>query len=238
VSIPSLTSRRGIAPFGALKEGFATTEVLGIEPAPEIPDRIETMTSGIHQRRISTIVILGLALCCASVVPLFSGTSRIPGDRIVAPNARPGNVGPRQAHHRTRPGDCCRKRGTKVKLHRCPFCQRDTTLSDDRISGKHHALEIPNRTYIGGLYSTFTVCPNEQCQRAALSIALFGTNQKVTREWQLLPDSKAISFPAYAPEQIRADYEEAALNVAQSPKGIRDSIAALPSGGWFGTSGA
>lgn len=42
--------------------------------------------------------MLGLALCCASVVPLFSGTSRIPGGRTIAPNARPGNVGPQQAN--------------------------------------------------------------------------------------------------------------------------------------------
>jgi signal transduction histidine kinase/ligand-binding sensor domain-containing protein len=56
------------------------------------------MASGIHQRTISPIVILGWALCCTPVVPLFSGTSRIPGDRIVAPNAPPVNVGPQQAH--------------------------------------------------------------------------------------------------------------------------------------------
>jgi len=56
------------------------------------------MASGIHLRKIPPIVILGWALCCASVVRLFSETSRIPGDGIVAPNARPVNVGPQQAH--------------------------------------------------------------------------------------------------------------------------------------------
>jgi signal transduction histidine kinase/ligand-binding sensor domain-containing protein len=52
------------------------------------------MASGIHQRTISPRVILGLTLCSASVMPLFSGISQIPRDRIVVPNGRPVNVGP------------------------------------------------------------------------------------------------------------------------------------------------
>jgi ligand-binding sensor domain-containing protein len=51
------------------------------------------VTPGIHQRTITPTVIMGLALCCALVAPLFGATSRPSRDRIVLPNGRPVNVG-------------------------------------------------------------------------------------------------------------------------------------------------
>src|SRR5260370_20531420 len=103
-------------------------------------------------------------------------------------------------------------------LYRCPFCHRDTSVFDDRISKDAHLLSILNASKISRLHSTFIVCPNPQCQQASLQLSLVNENEFVTRKWQLLPESKAIPFPEYVPEQIGNAYEQAALIVVQSPK--------------------
>jgi hypothetical protein len=106
-------------------------------------------------------------------------------------------------------------------LYRCPFCQRDTTVLNDRVSNSVHKLDISNKANIVHLFSEFIVCPNAACQQASLTIRLFNDFQgrmMYSQCWQVLPESKAIPLPEYISDQIRNDYEEAALIVAKSAK--------------------
>ena len=58
---------------------------------------VKEIRAGLPNRMITPTVIMGLALCCASVAPLFGATSQTPPKRISPPNGPPVNVGPRQA---------------------------------------------------------------------------------------------------------------------------------------------
>jgi len=74
----------------------------------------------------------------------------------------------------------------------------------------------------------FIVCPNPKCRKFTLEVALYdavmATNERVVpkdrlRAWQLIPQSKAQSFPDYIPQAILDDYNEACLIKDLSPKG-------------------
>jgi hypothetical protein len=111
--------------------------------------------------------------------------------------------------------------------YHCPFCDRDTTVTKERVSVETHVLYIDNAVGDHALVSRFIVCPNSQCRKYALVAALHkaGLDQgnwtavgAPIKRWQLVPPSRAMAVPTYVPQQIRDDYEEACLIVSQSPK--------------------
>jgi hypothetical protein len=66
------------------------------------------------------------------------------------------------------------------------------------------------------------VCPEPSCRQLALFASLDERNPygglMESREWRLLPPSRAKVYPEYIPTPIRSDYEEACLVEELSPK--------------------
>ncbi len=114
----------------------------------------------------------------------------------------------------------------------CPFCGRPTTVtqSDHRLCWNQVTLSNGERRSI---CNAFVVCPNPECRRTSVGVALFETPsplpagavlvsgpQTLTliRRWTLVPPSAARVFPQYIPAPLRADYEEACVIRELSPK--------------------
>lgn len=112
----------------------------------------------------------------------------------------------------------------------CPYCNRDTTINEDRVHETSTSLEISNAEGHRRLDIRFIVCPNKECKRFTLSLTMrpiVWEQQGMTRtkrlgdilnSWNLLPPSKAKPFPEYIPEGLRADYQEACAILELSPK--------------------
>lgn len=112
---------------------------------------------------------------------------------------------------------------------RCPFCNQPVTITDKDICSNQIRLDIKNADGYRILICDFIVCPNPECKKFSLSAALWeahysgGYFQKTRstaplRTWQLIPQSKAQSFPDYIPKAILDDYNEACLIKDLSPK--------------------
>lgn len=76
------------------------------------------------------------------------------------------------------------------------------------------------------LLSFFNICPNPKCKKFSLSLSLeriqiqngnWKSNGQI-HFWNLLPASKAQTFPDYVPEAVLSDYNEACLIQTLSPK--------------------
>jgi len=107
----------------------------------------------------------------------------------------------------------------------CPFCNRDTTITDEDIKEGKTFLNIRNSEGPRAAICEFIVCPNKDCKKVTLSVTYkavsgYYTNKltKSLKTWQLIPQSKAQSFPDYIPKAILDDYNEACLIKDLSPK--------------------
>ena len=91
------------------------------------------------------------------------------------------------------------------------------TLSDLTIEN----AEGPRRLVV-----KFAVCPNPRCREFSLSATLHALENHGKRSytgkqlatWDLVPPSRARSFPVAVPAQVLEDYREACLIAEQSPK--------------------
>jgi hypothetical protein len=109
----------------------------------------------------------------------------------------------------------------------CPFCNRDTTITQERQHSSFTDLVIPNAEGEWRLQSLFIVCPNPKCKKTTLSVSLHirAMDQfnrayagKCLQQWHLIPASRALAFPDYIPQAIINDYNEACLIQNASPK--------------------
>jgi hypothetical protein len=108
----------------------------------------------------------------------------------------------------------------------CPHCERAVTISDERISEDTHTLHIPNVDGRRTLWSRFIVCPNPECRKFTVTAALYVSHSEQGHSifdeelvrWNLIPSSKAKTFPSYIPQAILEDYTEACLIQDLSPK--------------------
>ena len=108
---------------------------------------------------------------------------------------------------------------------RCPFCDHDVTITDERYSSDDHTFDNHNKYGRQVLSTTVIVCPNKNCREYTL-IAFISdekwTNQwersKPKERWQLIPPANIKVFPDYVPMPILADYKEACLIKDLSPK--------------------
>jgi Domain of unknown function (DUF4145) len=110
----------------------------------------------------------------------------------------------------------------------CPFCNRPTTIRDDDIVSGQNYLNVEGSEGKRFLNFLYIVCPNTACRKFNLMVSLWSVkldleeNRYVPDEklksWDLIPESRAQSFPGYIPEAIRDDYNEACLIVDLSPK--------------------
>lgn len=109
----------------------------------------------------------------------------------------------------------------------CPFCNRPVTITEENQSTNEHRLYIENRDGYRVFESNYIVCPNPDCNKISLDVALYdadihmgivvSTGHKI-KTWQLIPQSKAQSFPGYIPKPILDDYGEACLIKDLSPE--------------------
>ncbi len=111
----------------------------------------------------------------------------------------------------------------------CPFCNRGATIQDINLLSEDMILrDKGNAEGKVKLTCNFIVCPNSECKRTSLSARLVHTEFQslqgvwitgdIIKEWQLIPASKAQSFPDYIPRVILDDYGEACLIKDLSPK--------------------
>lgn len=109
----------------------------------------------------------------------------------------------------------------------CPFCGRDTTITNSDATSFTDRLHIENSVGTHSIIEKFIVCPNDKCKKYTLDLWLgttktnqFGNYEfgKVIKHWRLVPPSRAKVFPEYVPKPIIADHEEACLILDGSPK--------------------
>ena len=108
----------------------------------------------------------------------------------------------------------------------CPYCNRDSTITDSNFSRSVHFYDEDNKEGDSALVTTVITCPNEECKeyiiRGALHSAYWDLHHKISSdvrfEWSMRPNSMAKQFPSYIPKAIIADYEEACLIKELSPK--------------------
>lgn len=108
----------------------------------------------------------------------------------------------------------------------CPHCNRDVTITSERMTTSWHTNKIDNSVGRHTLVGSFIVCPNPQCRKYTLTCSLFESHiefglenlDKEIDRWNLIPPSSAKPFPNYIPHAILADYQEACLIRDLSPK--------------------
>lgn len=109
----------------------------------------------------------------------------------------------------------------------CPFCGRHATITENSVHVDTTRLTIKNVDGNRALTSIFIVCPNPKCKKFMLKVTLSPTfyntgigcsEGAVIQEWDLIPSSRAQTFPEYVPQAVRGDYNEACLIAKLSPK--------------------
>jgi hypothetical protein len=108
----------------------------------------------------------------------------------------------------------------------CPYCDRDTTITNTHKNGEFDLL-IANSTGNRNFVYSLIVCPNPKCKQFTLELWMYEYQRKPTgfnndgdalKHWNLIPPSRAKVFPDYIPQPIRDDYTEACLIRDLSPK--------------------
>jgi hypothetical protein len=110
----------------------------------------------------------------------------------------------------------------------CPYCNQVATLQKVNTSFSRHQFNNENKDGLLGLSSQVIVCPNSKCKQYVITALLYklqynpqGDDKIIPpalETWNLKPASSAKPFPDYIPAAILADYKEACLIVALSPK--------------------
>ncbi len=111
-------------------------------------------------------------------------------------------------------------------LWHCPYCNREQTVTEEGRQVAFADLTLPNADGPRRLVSKFVVCPNPECRKFCLIASLHSLEVsnnrsytgKLLKTWNLVPPSRARSFPVAIPQHILEDYQEACLNVELSPK--------------------
>lgn len=109
----------------------------------------------------------------------------------------------------------------------CPFCSRNATLTNENLHYDNTVLEKSNVYGPCMLTLSFNICPNLKCKKFTLAATLTHAEEDehgrwkskgVIHAWDLLPRSKAQTFPDYVPKVVIEDYDEACLIKNLSPK--------------------
>lgn len=108
----------------------------------------------------------------------------------------------------------------------CPYCGKPTTITKEDLRSDKATLNVENADGYRITICTYIVCPNPECKKFTLRVELREASQwqglwsegETLKTWQLIPLSKAQSFPDYIPKAILDDYNEACLIKDLSPK--------------------
>jgi len=111
----------------------------------------------------------------------------------------------------------------------CPFCNQGGIITSTNYHKKYSLFS----NMVGEdkiLVSEIVECPNPDCGQFILVASLYKDaypgmevevmhrTRDLIKQWNLIPTSKAKSFPAYVPKPILADYEESCSVKDLSPK--------------------
>jgi hypothetical protein len=111
-------------------------------------------------------------------------------------------------------------------IWQCPFCNSDQTVTEKQRHATFSDLAIENAEGPRRLVVKFVVCPNPACREFSLSASLHGLEiagkrsytGKHIKTWNLVPPSRARTFPVAVPSAVLEDYREACLTVETSQK--------------------
>lgn len=111
-------------------------------------------------------------------------------------------------------------------LWRCPYCGTDQSLTDEGMQAGIADLTAENADGPRRLVVKFMVCPDPTCRRFSLDASLHlltvagkrAYTGRHLKTWNLVPPSRARSFPVAIPRHILEDYHEACLTIDLSPK--------------------
>jgi hypothetical protein len=111
-------------------------------------------------------------------------------------------------------------------LWQCPFCNSELTVTEEGRQVSFADLTIENAVGPRRLVVRFVVCPGPKCREFSLSASLHtlevAGNRSYTgrhlKTWDLVPPSRARSFPVALPPHVLEDYREACLMADLSPK--------------------
>ncbi|MDH4161112.1 MAG: DUF4145 domain-containing protein [Nitrospirota bacterium] len=111
-------------------------------------------------------------------------------------------------------------------LWHCPFCDTDQIVSSEGMQASFSDLTAENAEGPRRLVVKFVVCPNPKCRQFALDASLHlltisgnrGYTGKHLKTWNLVPPSRARTFPVSIPRAVLEDYREACLVAETSPK--------------------
>ena len=111
---------------------------------------------------------------------------------------------------------------------RCPFCGHHATIGASNFTESVSYFKDNNK--YGARLVTWSAisCPNPECREYTFSLLIRGERKKlvdgsykggeVQHMWELVPPAQMKVMPDYVPEAIIADYKEACLIAALSPK--------------------
>ena len=109
----------------------------------------------------------------------------------------------------------------------CPFCDRDTVLTDLLMKVEQNIFTVPNKYGHQMTNLQFLACPNPSCREFSLKLVTGNCKVGAGNAWQysetpkvypIIPSSSAKPFPEYIPIAIRQDYQEACAIKTLSPK--------------------
>lgn len=109
----------------------------------------------------------------------------------------------------------------------CPYCNQIATITSNNTSEDTHRFNERNKDGDLTIRTEVTVCPNANCReytisasihKAILSGGIWRFTAKPIESWPLRPKSSAKPLPAYIPQAILDDYNEACLIANDSPK--------------------
>jgi hypothetical protein len=112
----------------------------------------------------------------------------------------------------------------------CPYCNRDSTVTDMNFSSAVHYFDDDNKYGSLGIKTAIVVCPSQECNEFTIQASLHKAHAKpgyqvlnaisseAISEWSMRPNSFAKQFPDYVPKAIIDDYEESCLICYLSPK--------------------
>ena len=108
----------------------------------------------------------------------------------------------------------------------CPFCGHHSTIGVDNHSTGFSSFDDNNKYGKRVVRWSATSCPNPQCREYTFSLLICEAKAArggyiagaVQHGWQLMPSAQMKVLPDYVPEAVIADYKEACLIAALSPK--------------------
>ena len=103
----------------------------------------------------------------------------------------------------------------------CPFCNHHTTIQGQNYKQVWLDLQENKNSHEDFAIRLLSIlCPNPDCSQVTVWAELWEMSPDSSQStlWNLIPPSQAKAFPAYVPQPIREDYEEACRIRDLSPK--------------------